>query len=241
MIMFSHNLNQFIDTALLEERSLKTKRNYLGASRLEAECSRALQYEFMGRASAHSARILRVFETGHLFEELIIQWLRLAGLEVLTKDTNGNQFAFSAASGRIAGHIDGVVVAAPSALGMVCPALFEAKSMNNKSWQDTAKRGLVLSKPLYAAQIALYQAYMEENFPGISQNPCLFTAINKDTSELYHELVPFDGELAQRISDKAVNIVRATEAGELLPRAFASSDIYGCKFCPHKEECWEET
>jgi hypothetical protein len=240
MIMFSHNLNQFIDTALLEELSLKTKRNYLGASRLGAECSRALQYEFMGRDSAHSARILRVFETGHLFEELVIQWLRLADLEILTKDRNGNQFAFSAAGGRIAGHIDGVVIAAPSALGMACPALFEAKSMNNKSWQETAKRGLVLSKPLYAAQIALYQAYMEENFPGISQNPCLFTAINKDTSELYHELVPFDGELAQRMSDKAVNIIRATEAGELVPRAFANSDVYSCKFCPHKEECWSE-
>jgi hypothetical protein len=238
--MFNNDLNQFIDTALLEERSIKTKRSYLGASRLGAECSRALQYEFMGRDPAHSARTLRVFEAGHLFEELIIQWLRLTGLEILTKDSNGNQFAFSAANGRIAGHIDGVVIAAPSALNLACPALFEAKSMNNKSWQETAKRGLVLSKPLYAAQIALYQAYMEENFPGISQNPCLFIAINKDTSELYHELLPFDGELAQRMSDKAVNIIRATEVGELLPRGFSSSDTYQCKICPYKEECWSE-
>jgi hypothetical protein len=238
--MFTKHLNQLLDEALLEEQKLKPKRNYLGASRLGAECTRALQYEFMGRDPAHSARILRVFETGHLFEELVIQWLRLADLEILTKDKNGNQFAFSAASGRIAGHIDGVVMAAPSALGMACPALFEAKSMNNKSWQETAKRGLVLSKPLYAAQIALYQAYMEENFPGISQNPCLFTAVNKDTSEVYHELVPFDGELAQRISDKAVNIIRATEVGELLPKGFSSSDTYQCKICPYKEECWSE-
>jgi hypothetical protein len=238
--MFTEHLNQLLDDALREENTLKPKRNYLGASRLGAECSRALQYEFMGRDPAHSARILRVFETGHLFEELVIQWLRLADLEILTKDKNGNQFAFSAASGRIAGHIDGVVMAAPSALGMACPALFEAKSMNNKSWQETAKRGLVLSKPLYAAQIALYQAYMEENFPGISQNPCLFTAVNKDTSEVYHELVPFDGELAQRISDKAVNIIRATEVGELLPKGFSSSDTYQCKICPYKEECWSE-
>jgi hypothetical protein len=238
--MFTEHLNQLLDEALLEEQKLKPKRNYLGASRLGAECSRALQYEFMGRDSAHSAKILRVFEVGHLFEELVIQWLRLTGFEILTKDSNGNQFAFSAARGRIAGHIDGVVVAAPSALNLACPMLFEAKSMNNKSWQETVKKGIVLSKPTYAAQIALYQAYMEENFSGISQNPCLFTAVNKDTSELYHELVPFDGELAQRISDKAVNIIRATEARELLPRAFASSDVYSCKFCPHKEECWEE-
>jgi hypothetical protein len=238
--MFTEHLNQLLDEALLEEQKLKTKRNYLGASRLGAECSRALQYEFMGRDPAHSAKVLRIFEAGHLFEELVIQWLRLADLEILTKDTNGNQFAFSAASGRIAGHIDGVVIAAPSALGITCPALFEAKSMNNKSWQETVKKGIVLSKPTYAAQIALYQAYMESLFSGISQNPCLFTAINKDTSELYHELVLFDGELAQRISDKAVNIIRATEAGELLPRGFVSSNVYSCKICPHKEECWSE-
>jgi hypothetical protein len=239
--MFTEHLNQLLDEALLEEQKLKTKRSYLGASRLGTECSRALQYEFMGRDPAHSARILRVFETGHLFEELVIQWLRLADLEILTKDKNGKQFAFSAARGRIAGHIDGVVIAVPSALNLACPALFEAKSMNNKSWQETAKKGLVLSKPLYAAQITLYQAYMETLFPNISQNPCLFTAVNKDTSELYHELVPFDGELAQRMSDKAVNIIQATEAGELLPRGFSSSDTYQCKICSHKEECWEKT
>jgi hypothetical protein len=131
-------------------------------------------------------------------------------------------------------------VFAPNALGIKCPALFEAKSMNNKSWNETAKKGLVLSKPVYAAQIAMYQAYMEETFPDISQNPCLFTAINKDTCELYHELVPFDGQLAQRMSDKAVNITLALQAKELLPRSFASSDVYNCKVCPYNKECWSE-
>lgn len=236
--MFNNNLNGLIDAALLEEQSLKTKRNYLGTSQLGHPCGRALQYEFMGRILAHSAQTLRIFEVGHLFEGLIIQWLRVAGLEITTKDTEGKQFAFSAAGGRIAGHIDGVVTAVPAVLNMACPALFEAKSMNNKSWQETAKKGLALSKPTYAAQIALYQAYMEGSFEGISQNPCLFTAVNKDTSEIYHELVPFDGELAQRMSDKAVNIIRATEARELLPRGFVSSDIYYCKVCPHNKECW---
>lgn len=236
--MFSHSLNGLIDAALIEENSLKAKRNYLGASRLGHPCARALQYEFMGRDSAHSAGILRIFEVGHLFEERVIQWLKLAGLEIVTHDTSGKQFAFSAAGGRIAGHIDGVVISAPPSLNMTCPALFEAKSMNNKAWQETAKKGLALSKPTYAAQIALYHAYMESLFPAISQNPCLFTAVNKDTSEIYHELIPFDGELAQRMSDRAVNIIRATEAGDLLPRAFASSDVYYCKMCSHNTECW---
>ena len=53
------------------------------------------------------------------------------------------------------------------------------------------KRGVALSKPVYAAQIALYQAYLE------LPNPALFTALNRDTMELHCELVPFDASLAQ--------------------------------------------
>ena len=61
-----------------------------------------------------------------------------------------------------------------------------------------------LAKPVYAAQIALYQAYMEASVPGISAAPAVFTAINKDTAEMHPELVPFDADLAQRMSDRAV-------------------------------------
>jgi hypothetical protein len=34
------------------------------------------------------------------------------------------------------------------------------------------------------------------------RNPALFTAINKDSQEIWFELVPFDGGLAQRMSDR---------------------------------------
>lgn len=111
--------------------------------------------------------------------------------------------------------------------------------MNNKSWKDTVKRGVVLSKPIYAAQVALYQAYMEPSVPGISQNPALFTAVNKDTSELYFEWLPFDAGLAQQCSDKAVAILQACESGELLPRISTDAGHYLCKMCPWKQQCWE--
>ncbi len=119
------------------------------------------------------------------------------------------------------------------------------KSLKASSWRDTAKKGLTLSKPIYAAQIAMYQAYMESVFSGTSTNPALFTAINRDTAELYHELIPFDGELAQRMSDKAVNIIRASEADELLPRIASSRDYYECKLCSYQDHCrgnqdWEK-
>jgi hypothetical protein len=87
--------------------------------------------------------------------------------------------------------------------------------------------------------MAIYQAYMEESLFVISGNPVLFTAVNKDTAEIYHELVPFDAALAQEASDRAVNILRATEAGETLPRISLDPDHFECRFCDWKDRCWQ--
>ena len=81
--------------------------------------------------------------------------------------------------------------------------------MNAKNWRACVKDGVAVSKPVYAAQIAIYQAYMEPSVPGISTAPALFTAINKDTAELHHEQVAFDADLAQRMSDRAVRILES--------------------------------
>jgi hypothetical protein len=80
---------------------------------------------------------------------------------------------------------------------------------------------------------------MEPGVPGISAAPALFTAINKDTAELHHELVPFNAELAQTMSDKAVRILQATDAGELLPRLTNNPDFFECRFCSWAARCWE--
>lgn len=241
---FHDRLNKLVDDALLEERKKQAPRNYLGASRLGVECSRAIQYEFLNtpkdEGKEFDGQLLRIFDAGHIFEELSIKWLRLAGFELYTQKSDGGQFGFTAAGGRIQGHVDGIINNAPIAFNFMFPMLWEHKSMNNKSWNDTVKKGVVISKPVYAAQVALYQAYMEPQIPGISGNPALFTAVNKDTEELYHELMPFDSALAQTMSDKGVNILHACDAGELLPRIANSSTFYICKMCPWAERCWRE-
>ena len=240
---FAEQVNARIDTALVMENQAQPSRKYLGGSRLGVACERALQFEYAqapkddGRE--FNGQTLRIFAAGHLFEDMAIRWLRLAGFDLYTTRGNrpgGEQFGFSVAGGRIRGHVDGIINAGPVLPRF--PALWECKSMNARSWRDTVKRGLAVSKPVYAAQIAVYQAYMEASVPGISSNPALFTAINKDTAELHHELVPFDGGLAQRMSDKAVRIIQATEAGELLPRIAQSADFFECKFCPWSDRCW---
>ena len=238
-------INTLVDAALIAEREATPPRTYLGASRLGHACERALQFEFAGAPKDEGAdfrgQTLRIFEIGHQLEDLAIRWLRAAGIDLYTRKGNrpdGEQFGFSVAGGRIRGHVDGIIADAPAALGLRTPALWECKTMNAKNWRACVKDGVTVSKPVYAAQIAIYQAYMEATVPGISAAPALFTAINKDTAELHHERVAFDAALAQRMSDRAVRILQATEAGDLLPRIAASRDFFECRFCSHAERCW---
>ncbi|WCR12585.1 hypothetical protein JHW45_11370 [Paracoccus stylophorae] len=124
------------------------------------------------------------------------------------------------------------------------PALWENKALGASSWKDVVKRGVSLARPVYAAQIALYQAYLD------LPNPALFTALNRDTMELYSELVPFDARLAQEMSDRAVAVVRVSEAGEWLPRAAAEPTAVTCRGgmaagkwhapCAWAARCWSE-
>lgn len=243
-------INGFVDAALTGERDAEVPRDYLGASRLGVACERALQFEFAQApkddGADFSGQVLRIFVIGHMLEDLAIRWLRVAGIDLVTrKPDDGSQrprrqFGFSVAGGRIRGHVDGIIMGAPAALGLRTPALWECKTMNAKNWRACVKDGVAISKPVYAAQIAIYQAYMEPVVPGISAAPALFTAINKDTAELYHELVPFDAPLAQRMSDRGVRILQATDAGELLPRVAQSRDFYECRFCSYADRCWRQ-
>ena len=95
--------------------------------------------------------------------------------------------------------------------------------------------GVSRASPTYAAQIAIYQAYMD-----LTENPALFTVMNKNTSEIYYELVPFDAELAQRISDKAANILTASKANDILPRVAQSPDYFACRMCEFQKTCWSD-
>ena len=231
----SGQIEWLIDHAMQKKNEASTPRTYLGGSRLGAACERQLQYEYVkapvDQGKAFSGRILRVFERGHQTEDMVIGWLRMAGFDLKTHKSDGHQFGFSLAQGRLRGHIDGILLGGPD--GFAYPALWENKCLSAKSWKDLVKHKLAVSKPVYAAQVAVYQSYLD-----LHENPALFTAVNADTMEIYAELVPFDAQLAQRMSDRAARILKATEVGELLPRAFMDQTHFECRFCSWADRCW---
>lgn len=232
---FSERVGVLVDAGLHARREREAQRTYLGASRLGVACERALQYEYAGApvdpGRETEARILRIFERGHVVEDCVAGWLREAGFDLRTHDARGGQFGFSVADGRLRGHADGVIVGGPE--GFDYPCLWENKCLGAKSWRELLKHRLAVSKPVYAAQIAVYQAYLD-----LHAHPALFTAVNADTMELYAERVPFDAGLAQRMSDRAAKVIAATGAGELLPRGFTDATHFECRFCPWADRCW---
>jgi len=232
---FPERFEALIDAGLKAREQQQARRQYLGASRLGVACERQLQYEYaqapVDADKRLSGRILRVFERGHRLEAAMADWLRAAGFVLQTEDKTGRQYGFSVADGRLQGHCDGVLIAGPA--GLAYPALWECKTLNHKAWNELAKHGLGVAKPIYAAQIALYQAYL-----GLHEHPALLTALDADTMAIYAEAVPFDAQLAQRMSDRAVRVIQATEAGELLPRGFAEASHVECRCCAYAQRCW---
>lgn len=231
----SARINEQIDASLSRKRSLQDRRAYLGASVVGGPCERQAQFDFAGapREREPDGRILRIFDRGHVGEELARAWLSDAGYRIVQRNQRTRElFAFSQLGGRFRGHVDGVVIEAPD--GFSVPALWEAKFLGNKAFNEIQKHGLKKAKPVYYAQVAIYQAYLE-----LTENPALFTATNADTCEQLHLLIPFDAEEAQRMTDRAVRIVKATDAGELLPRPFKDKSYFECKFCAFASRCWE--
>jgi len=226
----SNAINKLIDEAIVKKRSSQPRRKYLGASSLGKACSREIQYEYLQtpKEKGLSGRVLRIFELGHILEDEMVKHFRNAGFDLRNEKKNGEQFGFEAADGQISGHIDGVLCDGPDCIKY--PALWEAKTMSEKKWNDFVKNGVAKSHPVYAAQVALYQAYMD-----LTQCPAVLTAINKNTSAYYHEIIPFNAQLAQETSDKAVNILHAGDT--MLPRISNDPGWWQCRFCDFQLRC----
>ena len=203
-------------------------RQYLGASTIGSECLRRVQFDWMVDA-VFPVRTRDIFARGHLFEDITRQRLIQAGFRFAPTETLG----FKAAGGLFRGHADGIITNGPNLPGVGYPCLWEHKALGAKSWRAIERDGLERVRPEYAAQIWIYQAYLD-----ITEHPALFTALNADTCERFHLLLPFNAERAQAWSDRAVTIIQATQAGELLPRVTDDPEDWRCKMCGHHERCW---
>ena len=113
------------------------------------------------------------------------------------------------------------------------PALWENKALNAKTWAKVRDHGVRKVMPVYHAQVVLYQFHL-----GLTDHPAVFTFVNADTMEIGVELVDFDPLECQRLIDRAVRVIQATDAHEQLPRIAGEPDHFACRFCSYAQRCW---
>jgi hypothetical protein len=205
----------------------EAERHYLGASFIGSDCLRQIQYDWQVEAE-HPVRLRDIFDRGHFFEEVARQRMKAAGFAF-----RPHGLGFSAADGMFQGHGDGIIDDGPALPGVAYPCLWEHKALGQSGWRAIERDGLVKAYPKYAAQVSIYQAYLD-----VADNAAIFTITNANDCTRLHVLVPFDATRAQLWSDRAVGIIKATMRGELLPRVAKLPDDWRCKMCSHRTRCW---
>lgn len=206
------------------------RRSHLGVSTIGDPCARKLFFNFRWVSRPrHSARILRLFNRGHMEEGRFIAALLAAGLKVYQQDGSGQQYRISELGGHFGSAIDGVVIGCPDLPDPNNPILAEMKTHGEKSFVKLKKEGMYKSKPMHYAQVQVYMRKM-----GLAV--CLYIACNKNTDELYFELIPLDAAVADQFIDRGIKIVLADEPPVGL--SMKGPSWFECKMCDYADVCY---
>lgn len=202
-------------------------RSHMGASMIGGECARAIWYNFRWTTkSAFPGRVLRLFNRGHLEEARFIAMLLMIGCEVYQQDENGNQFRISHAEGHFGGSGDGVAIGVPD-VPEGTAVLCEFKTSGDKPFAELKAKGVRDAKFEHYVQMNIYMRKM-----GIAV--ALYLVVNKNTDELYGEIVYLDSAIADQFLDRGEKMVWMDDAPDKLSN---SPGFWKCRFCDHRPVC----
>jgi hypothetical protein len=203
-------------------------RSHLGASVIGGECARHIWYGFRWFYNVnHSGRMLRLFNRGHLEEARFLALLLSIGCQVYQQDEKGNQFRISELGGHLGGSSDGVCVGLPD-IPNGHPALAEFKTHGEKSFLKLQKEGLRVSKFVHFVQMQVYMRKMNLMYG-------VYFAVNKNTDEIYAEVIILDTDIADQFLDRGRQIIMLKVAPERIPHA--SPGLFTCRYCDHIGIC----
>lgn len=201
-------------------------RTHLGASVLGGSCEREMWMSFRWCSEEKiSGDLIRLFNRGHLEELRLIALLKLIGCEVWERDQNGKQFRIKGYKGHVGGSLDCVIRGIPDAPSVAMPAEF--KTHAEKQFNMVVKEGVQKAFGKHHRQMLLYMH--EYRF-----TCTLYVACNKNTDELYLELVPAIPELAAELHARSERIIDAS-----VPpiRISGNPGWFVCKSCGQHPVC----
>ena len=122
------------------------------------------------------------------------------------------------------GKVSGIEKWFPAAVG---EGGLECKTSNDAGFKQLEKKGVLTGKPQHYKQM---QCYMH----GLGLPWCLYVVVNKNTDDIYTELVQYKKEVGDFYVDRAHNIITAAQPPK---RITADPSWFVCKFCDYRENC----
>lgn len=206
----------------------ESPRTHLGASILGHECKAYVWNVFRWlKEEAFEGKLYRLFNRGHEEEFRIVRWLKAMGCSVHEfADEESKQYRITGSSGHFGGSLD-TFVFLPQQFGVTEPLLGEFKTHNQKSFDKLEKSKLQIAKPQHYKQMCTYGRAYDLKFG-------LYIAVNKNTDEIYFEIVPLDYALADDLFRRADAIV----FNQNQPNKIAVNEtFYTCKNCAFTDIC----
>lgn len=198
---------------------------YMRCSKIGSECSREIWYDlhWVSPLKKHEGRMQRLFNTGHLGEDRMIQDLQRIGCDVLARDPETEkQWTVSFLHGHFRGSCDGVGSRIPG-LDPDETVLLEFKTMNKKKFDEWRKHGVQWANPTYYGQVQIYMR-------GMKLDKALFMATCKDDDRVETEVVEHDRDASEALLNKAALILNAETPPE-------KAESFACRWCRHKPVC----
>lgn len=203
-----------------------TPRGHLGASLLGRECQRQLWYGFRWALKiTFPSHVIRLFNTGHLYEARFLALLESIGCEVKQSDeTTGKQFRITNGA-FLSGSGDGIALGVPDVpAGKWC--LLEFKTHNEKSFLKLIEKGVRYSKPEHYVQMQIYLRKMGLQY-------ALYMAMNKNDDQLHAEIVICDPYAADFYINRGMDIIH----GKIPKKISNDPECFNCAYCSFLDVC----
>lgn len=195
-------------------------RPYLGYSGLGGNCKRSIWYSFRWvDKNVISKKLEHIFSIGDWEENNLIALLESIGAKV-----HGQQTEVKGLAGHVKGHIDCLISNLPFFENETL--LGEFKTANDKSFKEFKQKGVQEKNRAYYFQMQAYMGHLKLN------NAC-FIVRNKNDSNIYIEIVPFNQDTFDEIKKIELYILSSDEP----PEKIGGRAWFECKWCHHLDVC----
>tara|TARA_R110000824_G_scaffold212579_3_gene398824 strand:+ start:2077 stop:3165 length:1089 start_codon:yes stop_codon:yes gene_type:complete len=238
--MLSTQIFEQIDEKIVE---LETRyRGHFGMSGVGDDDERKLWLSFRHCLnSSFEGRMLRLFNLGNRIEDQVVDDIkRTKVMSVAAEDQDGNQFSASLLGGHFAGSCDGLLKGVFPEPNEETIVLLEVKSANDKRFKQLQKEGD------YGAWSETYRWQIHCYMGAFSLTHALVVVVNKNTSEIYTEIIEFEPEIWEQAQEKAKRIIcseappppsRSESDWRMKNESSAYQDVYFKRRLPQSVNC----